>query len=254
MAEHSDPVARGLRSSRLLASGYACGQETRLRLLAVAIDIFGTHDFDSASTRQIAEAAGVNVASINYHFGGKEGLYAACVEHIGQRAESKLIDPVIATVEARLQVPDLARGELMGLLRAVVDNMTERLVNDTDVEPWARFLQRGRETQSVACTAISEHIDERIVRACAQLLGRILHQAPDEQDTVLRVLLLLGQILPFLSMKRTALRALRWKRYDAEGAASIGRIIWRQLESTLSSADNSVRDRRTSKGRGRRAI
>jgi AcrR family transcriptional regulator len=53
---------------------------TRERILAAAADIFGARGFKAATTRQIAEAAGVNVAAINYHFKGKLGLYTEVLE------------------------------------------------------------------------------------------------------------------------------------------------------------------------------
>ncbi|MEE4608820.1 MAG: CerR family C-terminal domain-containing protein [Desulfobacteraceae bacterium] len=53
---------------------------TRERILAAAAEIFGARGFKAATTRQIAEAAGVNVAAINYHFKGKLGLYTEVLE------------------------------------------------------------------------------------------------------------------------------------------------------------------------------
>lgn len=52
-------------------------QATREKILRSAENLFGEHGFDGVSVRQIALAAGVPVALINYHFGGKEGLYRA---------------------------------------------------------------------------------------------------------------------------------------------------------------------------------
>jgi AcrR family transcriptional regulator len=44
-------------------------------LLRHATEIFAAKGFAAASTREICEAAGVNVASIHYYFGDKAGLY-----------------------------------------------------------------------------------------------------------------------------------------------------------------------------------
>ncbi len=49
---------------------------TRERILAAAAEVFGVRGFKAATIRQIADAAGVNLAAINYHFKGKLGLYA----------------------------------------------------------------------------------------------------------------------------------------------------------------------------------
>ena len=48
---------------------------TRQALLDHATDVFAENGFDGASVRQITRRATVNLAAINYHFGGKEALY-----------------------------------------------------------------------------------------------------------------------------------------------------------------------------------
>jgi TetR/AcrR family transcriptional regulator, regulator of cefoperazone and chloramphenicol sensitivity len=55
---------------------------TRERILECAGHIFGENGFKGTTIRMIAEAADVNVAAINYHFRGKEGLYAEVIEDI----------------------------------------------------------------------------------------------------------------------------------------------------------------------------
>jgi AcrR family transcriptional regulator len=53
------------------------GSAARDQLLLHATRIFSVKAFAAASTREICEAAGLNVASIHYYFGDKEGLYRA---------------------------------------------------------------------------------------------------------------------------------------------------------------------------------
>jgi len=48
-----------------------------VRLLRAAIRIFAAKGYAKASTREICQAAGANVAAIHYYFGGKQGLYQA---------------------------------------------------------------------------------------------------------------------------------------------------------------------------------
>lgn len=53
------------------------GDVTREKLLSASVDVFGRYGFDGATTRMLADAAGVNLQAIPYYFGGKEGLYIA---------------------------------------------------------------------------------------------------------------------------------------------------------------------------------
>jgi len=50
-------------------------RETRDRLLDVAAVLFAEHGFDNVTVRDTCAKASANIAAINYHFGGKAGLY-----------------------------------------------------------------------------------------------------------------------------------------------------------------------------------
>ena len=49
--------------------------QTKNRIMEVARILFADQGFDGTSVREIAKAAEVNVASVNYHFISKENLY-----------------------------------------------------------------------------------------------------------------------------------------------------------------------------------
>jgi AcrR family transcriptional regulator len=50
-------------------------RETRAHLLAVATRLFAARGFKKVTIREISQGARANVAAVNYHFGGKLGLY-----------------------------------------------------------------------------------------------------------------------------------------------------------------------------------
>ena len=53
---------------------------TKEKLIAAALELFGEHGYEAASLRDICGKAGVNNASINYHFGDKRSLYRAVLQ------------------------------------------------------------------------------------------------------------------------------------------------------------------------------
>lgn len=54
--------------------------DTRAKILKAAHDCFSKSGYNGTSIREIVVRAGTNIASVNYHFGGKEALYKEIVE------------------------------------------------------------------------------------------------------------------------------------------------------------------------------
>jgi AcrR family transcriptional regulator len=50
------------------------GQATRERIVQAAREVLVEHGHAGTSTRAVAEAAGVNLSQVHYHFGGRQGL------------------------------------------------------------------------------------------------------------------------------------------------------------------------------------
>jgi TetR/AcrR family transcriptional regulator len=66
------------------------GTETRRAILDTARDLFAERSFDGASTRLIAERAGVTQPLLNYHFAGKEELWRAAVDDLFDRLRTSM--------------------------------------------------------------------------------------------------------------------------------------------------------------------
>ena len=87
-------------------------EDARARLLLAGLRLFSQQGYSKTSTRELAEAASVNVASISYYFGDKSGLYrAAFVEAMGSPQ-----DDIARFVGAGLSLTDALRGFYAGFL------------------------------------------------------------------------------------------------------------------------------------------
>lgn len=126
---------------------HANADETRRRLVAAAIPLFAAHGFHGASTRELAAAARVNVATLNHYYESKQGLFDAAVDEVYRRLRARA-----ATVLAAAPPGDLdallarlyhaARAERDGvrlLVRQVLDH--GRLTARTEAE---HFLPESR--------------------------------------------------------------------------------------------------------------
>ena len=76
------PSARKRRSSENKKSARSVFRpRTRDRLLEVACKRFAEKGYRATRTQDICEDAEANIAAVNYHFGGKRGLYKAVWDH-----------------------------------------------------------------------------------------------------------------------------------------------------------------------------
>lgn len=105
-------------------------ERTRARIVDAAVLSFSAEGFSAMTTRRLAEAAEVNVATLSYHFGSKEGVYRACVDAVYTRLTDRAVDLLPTLMEATPEVMmraiyRLAREEQAGvrlLLREVLDH------------------------------------------------------------------------------------------------------------------------------------
>jgi len=58
------------------------GEETRATLIKTGARLFAQQGYSGVSMRPLAAEAGVNLATVSYHFGGKAGLYEAIIQEI----------------------------------------------------------------------------------------------------------------------------------------------------------------------------
>lgn len=51
------------------------GRVTRQHILEIAAELFAQKGYAYTTSKEICQASNANIAAVNYHFGGKEGLY-----------------------------------------------------------------------------------------------------------------------------------------------------------------------------------
>jgi len=88
------------------------------KILDTAGDVFGRMGYKAATIREICRAAGVNVASINYYFGGKEDLYRTVVMDLISRTFDRY--PVDEGVDGLSSPEDRLRAFIHGALRRLL--------------------------------------------------------------------------------------------------------------------------------------
>jgi TetR/AcrR family transcriptional regulator, regulator of cefoperazone and chloramphenicol sensitivity len=119
------------------AAGQEAGGATRERLLEAAERLFADKGYLATSVRDITEAAGANLAAINYHFGGKENLYR---ELFVRRLEN-LSDQRIAAIR-RVLDEEGGRATPGSIIRAFAEAFLLPLSEGETGRRWVQLLTR----------------------------------------------------------------------------------------------------------------
>ena len=94
---------------------------TREQILEAAWELYSDRGFEDVSVRDVTTAAGVNLASVSYHFGGKEGLMQETVKRCMNPINSyriQLLEQEIAKYGGEEKLP--LRSILEAFMRPLV--------------------------------------------------------------------------------------------------------------------------------------
>lgn len=161
-------------------------EDTRERILAAAQKLFAEKGFEATSVRDITTAAGCNVASVNYHFGGKDNLYLETFrslltllrDHRLGVLDELLVRSPAPTLEEFLE--SFARGFLDPIVeeRHLMALMTWEMFNPRmPREVFAgEFIQPLLGRVSAALARFGPPLDRGTVRLTVMsLIGQLLH-------------------------------------------------------------------------------
>lgn len=145
--------SRGLRAD---------GEATRARILDAAGELFAVNGLAEASNKAIAAMAGVDLASINYHFGNRGSLYQAVLSE----AHHRLMNFT--------DLQQLADGDLPAAdkLRTLIGQLVE--FSATEPKPWhLRVLAREVLAPSSHLHVVFQDVALPKVRLVRQILSEI---------------------------------------------------------------------------------
>jgi AcrR family transcriptional regulator len=172
------------------------GEDTRRRILETALQVFATEGYEGASTRQLAERAGVNLPAIQYYFGSKEGLFRAVIESIIERTETHM-EPLAAEVRAGLVDPATPRQVLLELFCQMLESFVSLVTGGPHVEAKRLLFARSEVEDTPGLERLHESGMRHVFTPCLELTARLLGKAIDDEETELRAMALLGQVTIF---------------------------------------------------------
>jgi TetR/AcrR family transcriptional regulator, regulator of cefoperazone and chloramphenicol sensitivity len=145
-------------------------RETRARLLDAAAQLFAERGYARVTVRDICKKARANVAAVNYHFGGKDGLYRAVMRHAMETMQAT----TVAASEAGRGLPAAER------IRAYVSVFADRLLG-VHHETWIHQLMlREMSDPTPALDMVAEEVLKPRMAYLSGAIAELLHCEPDD--------------------------------------------------------------------------
>jgi AcrR family transcriptional regulator len=204
--------------------------DTRQRLLEAGLLLFGRHGLEATTTRSLAKEAQANLAAIPYHFGGKEGLYRAVLEHI---VASKLMEigPCLRRAQAACDDAATDRETLLTHLRELVRTLTTTMLRDAQSGSGTQILLQEQIAPTQGFDFLHNGFLLHIHAALSALLGRLTALAPGSLELHLRAMAMLGQIFIFRIGLPSLLHLLQSDRLTDEHLYALVESCIRQAEA-----------------------
>ena len=222
----TDPAPRPPRHRT--DAGYARGEETRRRIIEVALRLFGERGYEGASTRDIAAAAGVNAPALQYYFDSKEGVYRACAEYIAEGWTTQFA-PVVAQAQATMDDAGASPDQVFEAFGQLLGGLADYQLLPDDAEHRRLFVLHEQVGQGPG--VLFEMLDRGLRPKMGELAGRLVARYcgldPDDAVLKMRIMMLFGQVLVFSLGRRSLVSKLGWEQM---GLAEVALIRQAALE------------------------
>jgi AcrR family transcriptional regulator len=205
------------------------GAQARQALVRAAVEVFGESGLEAATTRDIAQRARQNIAAIAYYFGGKDGLYAAAVEHIVAVVLERF-GPLMDEIENFLRAANPPPERSLQYLQRLLELST---ATNRSMMPVTGIIVREQTHPTRAFSILYDGCLERVQRLGAALVGAYLGRPADETECIVRFHALLGQALAFRFARETVVRRAGWKDITAREEAVIRSVVTEQAALAL---------------------
>lgn len=204
---------------------------TAALLIGAGLRLFGAKGFAATSTREIAAAVGTNVASIAYHFGGKDGLRRACGQEVIRRMG--------AAIGVAPPPQDLGRADAAKLLDSVIRNMTAFLLTRAEAEDIVPFMLREVTEGGPVLDDVYDTMFAPAHGRFCLIWSAATGQPAEAERTRLIVFSLIGQLLYFRIGRPIVRRRMGWTAIGADEAGRIADVLCANLNAILESERSS---------------
>ncbi|WP_158285688.1 CerR family C-terminal domain-containing protein [Pseudohoeflea suaedae] len=195
------------------------GEETRMELVSAATRLFGAKGFEATSTREIAAEANANIASIAYHFGGKDGLRMACAEMAAEQI-SRVIGEVVLKSD-----PQGDPEQALKIIETAIAAALGFLLGQDRARDLAAFILGEVARPGEVFERLYGQVFQPVHSRMCRLMGVATGRDPEDEIIRLGVFTIVGQVLYFRLGAHIVARRMEWETFGPDEIASIREVV-----------------------------
>ena len=198
--------------------------DPRQTLIEAGLDLFARYSFEGTSTRMLAERTKVNLAAIQYYFGGKAGLYLAVADHIVEHV-NRYLAPKLAEIQEILKQGPSSKQRSLRLLCELVEHVVARFVGISETDKWLGILVREQSLPTEAFDIFFKGFLEPFYETLFALVTDIQGSGPDDPEVKIRAFTIMGQVFIFRMSLAAVKQTLNLKDYGPKDLEMIRSVI-----------------------------
>ncbi len=180
--------------------------DTQRRIIEAAGQIFADSGYKYTTIRAICRRAGVNVAAVNYHFGGKKNLYKAALKALRARVVEK----------HPLDLSDYGTRPPDERLYAFIRTLLSRILDEGEGAAFAKLMAQELIQPTDAFDQIIEEIVNPTFAFLSATVMQLFRKPMSKEKVGLCCLSIVGPIFYFY-MSKHVIRKLFDKEHFGEG-------------------------------------
>lgn len=209
------------------------GEQARQQLIHAATELFGELGLKGATTRDIAQRSGQNIAAITYYFNSKEGLYLAVAQQIADFIQ-QTFSPLAQEIDQFIQQPihaQTAEQQLHFIRRGLLE--FSHLMTQPETLNISKIMAREQLSPSDAYPLIHMQAIAPLHQKLNLLLAAFIGADASATKTILHTHALIGEVLAFRMGRETIRRQAGWLDIGEAESEMINQVLIEHIDLLL---------------------
>ncbi len=205
------------------------GEQTRQRLIEVAIEAFSKLGYEGASTRAIVGQAQANLVAIPYYFGSKLGLYLAVAEYIGSNIAGRF-RPACERARQGLLQKGLTHQEALQKFTGFIEEVAEIVLGGDTPRSWGQFIYREQLDPTEAFEVLHAKFLP-LLEVGFEYVSRLTKRPAEAPETRFQFLAILSMVQFSQLGLGSVLRNAGWQSFGEQETRIVTRLLKHNIQA-----------------------